>query len=184
MNANLLCGPSVRLTALSKEDARTIARWSVDAEFLRLQDTNAALPKTEAQVAAAIEKLGEAHDSIYFGIRKVEDGALIGTVDFCDIEWNNQCAWLGIGIGERTEWDKGYGTEALQLALRYAFAELNFHRLSLTVIATNERAIALYEGAGFKREGAFREFGLRDGRRYDLLLYGILRSEWEAAQPK
>ena len=181
MNANLLCGTSVRLTALSKEDAPVIARWSEDGEYLRLQDTHTALPQTEAQAASEIEKVGESRDTIGLGIRKVEDGALIGTVEFCEIEWNNQCAWLGFGIGERTEWGKRYGTEALQLALRYAFTELNFYRLTLTVIATNERAIALYEGAGFKREGVFREFGLRDGRRYDMYLYGLLRTEWEAA---
>ena len=45
--------------------------------------------------------------------------------------------------------------------------------------SSNERAIALYEKAGFRREGVFREFGQRDGRRYDMYLYGLLRPEWE-----
>jgi RimJ/RimL family protein N-acetyltransferase len=43
----------------------------------------------------------------------------------------------------------------------------------------NDKAIALYEKCGFKKEGIFREFVLRDCKRYNLLLYGLLRSEWE-----
>ena len=70
--------------------------------------------------------------------------------------------------------------EALRLMLRFAFHELNLHRLQLTVFAYNEAAIRLYERLGFQREGAFREYLLRDGKRYDMLLYGLLAREWEA----
>jgi RimJ/RimL family protein N-acetyltransferase len=177
MNLELLRGTKVRLTALSKDDAATISRWFGDVGYLRLQDTNLALPKGQAQIAADLE-LDKSSNTIVFAIRTVGDGALIGTVGFFEIEWANQVAWLGMGIGERNAWDQGYGTEALHLALQYAFDELNLHRITLTVIAYNERAIALYEKAGFQREGVFREFGQRDGRRYDMYLYGLLRSEW------
>jgi len=178
MNLELLRGTKVRLSALSKDDAATISRWFGDVGYLRLQDTNLALPKSQAQIAADLE-LAKSSNTIVFAIRTVGDGALIGTVGFFEIEWANQVAWLGMGIGERNAWDQGYGTEALHLALQYAFDELNLHRITLTVIAYNERAIALYEKAGFQREGVFREFGQRDGRRYDMYLYGLLRSEWE-----
>ena len=178
MNLELLRGTKVRLSALSKDDAATISRWFGDVGYLRLQDTNLALPKSQAQIAADLE-LAKSSNTIVFAIRTVSDGALIGTVGFFEIEWANQVAWLGMGIGERNAWDQGYGTEALHLALQYAFDELNLHRITLTVIAYNERAIALYEKAGFQREGVFREFGQRDGRRYDMYLYGLLRSEWE-----
>jgi RimJ/RimL family protein N-acetyltransferase len=60
--------------------------------------------------------------------------------------------------------------------------ELNLHRVQLTVFSYNERAIALYEKLGFQREGVYREFIQRDGRRYDMYLYGLLRREWKANQ--
>jgi RimJ/RimL family protein N-acetyltransferase len=182
MDLNLLRGNLVRLAALERADAGTLARWSEDTTYMRLQDTQAALPRTHAQVTAELEQLNDGHNAIAFAIRTVSDDVLIGTVGFYEIEWSNDAAWLGIGIGERSDWGKGYGTEALWLALRYAFDELNFHRLTVTVIANNARAIALYERAGFRREGIFREFGLRDGQRYDMLLYGLLRPEWKAVQ--
>ena len=86
---------------------------------------------------------------------------------------------VSIAIGEAKQWGKGYGYEAMQLVLRFAFDELNLHRVQLTVFCYNKRAIALYEKLGFQREGIHREHLQRDGRRYDMYLYGLLRSEWE-----
>jgi RimJ/RimL family protein N-acetyltransferase len=50
------------------------------------------------------------------------------------------------------------------------------------VFSYNKRAIALYEKLGFQREGVYREFLQRDGKRFDMYLYGILRREWDARQ--
>jgi RimJ/RimL family protein N-acetyltransferase len=180
MNLELLHGTKVRLTALSKDDAATISTWFGDVGYLRLQDTNMARPQSPAQIEADLEELEKTPNAIIFAIRTVADGALIGTVGFHEIEWANGSAWLAMGIGERQAWGQGYGTEALHLALQYGFDELNLHRVTLTVIAYNARAIALYERAGFQREGVFREFGRRDGQRYDMYLYGLLRPEWES----
>jgi RimJ/RimL family protein N-acetyltransferase len=83
-----------------------------------------------------------------------------------------------MGFGDRQNWGKGYGTEAMRLALNFAFNELNLHRVQLSVFDYNERAIALYEKMGFVREGVYREYLQRDGKRYDMYLYGLLRREW------
>lgn len=180
MGSSLWRGEKVRLTGLDKQDAGVIAAWYDDAGYLRLQESKLARPRSEAEMAADLERLRETKDQVVFGIRTMEGDELIGTVGFFEIEWANRTAWLGMGIGDRRHWEKGYGTEALGLGLGYAFNELNLHRISLTVFDYNERAIALYEKAGFKREGVFREFGQRDGKRYDMYLYGLLRPEWRA----
>lgn len=57
--------------------------------------------------------------------------------------------------------------------------ELNLHKLQLTVFSYNTRAVSIYESLGFKREGSFREFLERDGRRHDMYLYGLLKREWK-----
>lgn len=76
-------------------------------------------------------------------------------------------------------WEQGYGTEAAHLALTFAFEELNMHRVQATVFSYNHRSMALFERLGFRREGAFREFLHRDGQRFDMVLYGLLRHEFE-----
>ena len=177
---NLFQGSLVRLAALAEEDAAVMVRWSEDPVYLRLQDSNAARPQSAAEIAADISKLAGEPNSLTYGIRTLAEDRLIGTVGLWEIEWSNAVAWLGIGIGQRDDWDKGYGSDALRLILAYAFRELNLYRLTLTVLAYNGRAIRLYERAGFQREGVFRQFGQRDGRRYDMYLYGLLRPEWQA----
>ncbi len=179
---DLFHGKTVRLVPLDKEDASTIARWTEDGEYLRLQDTGIARPHTAARVAADIEREADSETAFEFGIRRVGDDALIGTIGLFDVEWGNRTAWLGVGLGCHANRGKGYGSEAMRMVLRYAFSELNLHRVQLTVIGYNHRAIAMYERLGFVREGAYREFVDRDGARHDLFLYGLLRPEWRSRQ--
>jgi len=89
---------------------------------------------------------------------------------------------MSIGLGDSANWGKGYGDEATRLALGFAFNELNLHRVQLTVFAYKPRAIHLYEKLGFQKGGIYREFLQRDGRRFDMYLYGLLRHEWEARE--
>jgi RimJ/RimL family protein N-acetyltransferase len=60
--------------------------------------------------------------------------------------------------GQHCHWGKGYGYEAMQLVLRFAFDELNLHRVQLTVFSYNERVIVLYEKLGFQHKGKYREY--------------------------
>ena len=89
---------------------------------------------------------------------------------------------MGIGIGERQDWNNGYGTDAMQVILRYAFMELNLRRVTLNVFEYNPRAIRSYEKAGFRHEGRIRQYLNRDGQRWDILYMGILREEWMEQQ--
>ena len=176
---NLFYGERVRLTALRPDDAQTMARWYEDGEFARLFDADAAYPKTESALTKWMDTAERDNNAYAMAIRLLYSDDLIGYVDIDGILWTHRTGWLTIGIGSPTHRNKGYGTEAIQLALRFAFHELNLHRLQLSVFAYNDAAIHLYERIGFKREGAFREFMQRDGQRYDMLLYGLLAREWE-----
>ncbi|MCS4515774.1 GNAT family N-acetyltransferase [Clostridium botulinum] len=69
-----------------------------------------------------------------------------------------------MGFGEEEARGKGYGTQVTELVLNFAFKELNLHRIHLTVLEYNHRAIKLYEKVGFRREGTYREFIHRDGK--------------------
>lgn len=181
--SGLLQGEQVRLTALTADDLPIIAGWQQDAEFLRLFDARPAYPQTESALAEWLNERRKASDAFLFAIRRREGDELLGYVELEGILWSHQCGWLSIAIGERAAWGQGYGTEATRLLLEFAFRELNLYRVQLTVFSYNERAIALYEKLGFQREGTFREFLNRDGERHDMHLYGLLRREWEAANP-
>ncbi len=80
----------------------------------------------------------------------------IGNIGLHKLDWKNRSAGLGIVIGENEHWNKGYGAEAVQVMLRFAFGKLGRHPVELEVFAGNIRALRCYERAGFRLEGTRR----------------------------
>lgn len=181
-STNILCGARVRLAPPIADDAPSIARWHADAEFLRLFDARPAYPQSEAELARWLEDRRREEGTYFFAMRPLDGDELLGIVELDGIMWPHRHAWLSIAIGEARNRGRGYGADALALILRFAFDELNLHRVQLSVFSYNQPAIALYEKLGFIREGAYREHLRRDGAWYDMYLYGMLRHEWEAAR--
>lgn len=175
----LFHGERVKLTAPKREDIPVMLHWYENGEFARLWDSRPAYPNIEAELLRRIEEGTARKDGYAFAIRLKENNELIGYIEIDGIEWAHQTGWLSIGIGDPVHRGQGYGYEATEMALRFAFHELNLHRVQLTVFSYNDAAIKLYERTGFVLEGTFREYLQRDGRRHDMLLYGLLRSEWE-----
>lgn len=179
---NILRGEKVQLTALEPEDTTHISEWYQDAAFLRAYDSAPAYPKTGKQLAAMIEEQQKDKHGFIFAVRLLDSSRIIGVLQLDGIAWTHGTSFISIGIGEEADRGQGYGREAMELALRFAFDELNLHRVCLTVFSYNEAARTLYERLGFRPEGVYREHLMRDGQRHDMLLYGLLRNEWQDAQ--
>lgn len=174
-------GELVRLGAMNTEEiGKAFARWSRDSEFRRLLDSGVLpLPSAKnAQTWLEKELEEESNNQYWFSIRKLDDDKLLGDVDLYVHNWQSRDAFVGLGIGEREFWGKGYGTDAMKVILRYAFTEINLKRVSLTVFEYNPRAIRSYEKAGFRHEGRLRGALNKEGRRWDILCMGILREDW------
>jgi RimJ/RimL family protein N-acetyltransferase len=122
--------------------------------------------------------------SYYFSIRSIEDDKLIGELGLDVVNWNGRDAFVGLGIGETEYWSKGYGTDIMNVLLRFAFTEINLKRVTLNVFEYNPRAIRSYEKAGFRHEGRIRKILNKEGKRWDMLYMGILREEWLEKNPQ
>jgi RimJ/RimL family protein N-acetyltransferase len=179
-----------RLVRLSSEDPQVMAeafmRWNQNSVYMRLLDSDPAHLWSAKKIKEWLEKdLDSAlPNNLLFAIRTLAEDKLIGFIAFDGINWTNRDGYVAIGIGEQDFWSKGYGSDAMQLMLRYGFTELNLHRISLTVFEQNPRGIRSYEKCGFNHEGRIREFLLRDGKRSDMLHMGILRREWDSLEHK
>lgn len=181
LTSDLLRGKNVRLTAQDMEQAAAqYFQWSQDAEYMRLVDGDPPVPLSLKATKDVNERDWPEDDpnNIMFLIRANEDDRIIGFANLDYISWAHGDSYMGIGLGDRTCWGRGYGSEAMNILLRYAFTELSLHRLTLTVFEFNERAVRMYQRCGFKIEGIVREVLYRDGRRWDLISMGLLRDEW------
>ena len=182
---DIFCGKLVRLSAFDPEEmSKAFPRWYRNSEYLRLLNSSARpmqSPKAELKwMEKEADELSSA--SYYFGIRTLADDKLIGELGLDVINWSGRDAFVGLGIGETEYWSKGYGTDVMNVLLRFAFTEVNLRRVTLTVFEYNPRAIRSYEKAGFRHEGRLRSLLNREGRRYDELYMGILREEWMQLQ--
>lgn len=183
--SGMFTGKLVRLKAMEAErDAPLHARWGRDSHYQRLLDSDPARINSAKAIQKWLEKNLEKDslESIEFMIYTLAEDLPIGFVGLGGFNFAHGDAWVGIGIGERAYWNKGFGTDAMQVLLNYAFNELNLHRLTLNVFEYNQRAVRSYEKAGFQVEGRMREFLNREGRRWDLIFMGILREEWQQLQ--
>ncbi|MFM0012988.1 GNAT family protein [Paraburkholderia sediminicola] len=99
---------------------------------------------------------------------------LVGVTYLLGIDWVNRCAEFSIQIGSESARGRGIGETATRLTLEHAFSDLNLHRVSLTVLASNARAIALYEKVGFRAEGLMRQAAFKVGRYLDVIPMAML----------
>ncbi|MBI5082669.1 MAG: GNAT family N-acetyltransferase [Chloroflexi bacterium] len=178
-------GSRLRLSAIDLEkDPDVESKWTHDPDYLRALSPDTARPLSPFMVKKKYEgiekEMKEKRNSFYFTIRLKEDDRLIGFTKIEWIEWNNGAGRLAIGVGDPEDRRKGYGSESLQMILRYAFAELNLFRLGTFAIpAYNTGAIRFLERAGFVEEVRRRESVNRDGKRWDTVSLGLLRDEWK-----
>lgn len=182
---DLFRGERIRLTAEEPGTrARIEARWQLDSEFIRLSDNEPIRLESEKHLREGFEKQakdGYSSHRYSFAVRTIEGDTYIGFFGLW-VHLVHSEAWVGIGIGEREFWGRGYGTEMMNLCLQYVFDELCLERVSLGLHAFNERALKSYEKCGFRLEGRTRQDVMREGRRTDTLWMGILREEWQEMQ--
>jgi RimJ/RimL family protein N-acetyltransferase len=176
MKNAFLIGEKTYLRAVDKDDAPALATWFNDPEVTRFLLRHR--PMTVAQEEEFINKMQAGETDIILGIVTREEDRLIGCLGLHQTDARNRHSVFGISVGEKTYWGKGHGTEATRLLLDHAFATLNLNRVWLQVIEFNARAVRSYEKLGFKHEGRLRQHMYREGKYWDSLVMGILRSEW------
>jgi RimJ/RimL family protein N-acetyltransferase len=178
---DIYTGELIRLSAMNAEEiSKAFARWNCDSEYKRLLDSDAMYLHSAKASQKWLEKELEEQsiNQHWFSIRKLNDDKLLGDIDLYVHNWSARDAFVGLGIGEREFWGKGYGTDAMRVILRYGFTEVNLQRITLNVFEYNPRAIRSYEKAGFRHEGRMCGFLNKEGRRWDMFFMGILREEW------
>lgn len=178
----MLEGSKLRLRAMTRDDLPLLCQFNNDVEVELAGGGDPPLPQSLARLEAEFDsQVGSGgRDGTGFAIEA--DGKLIGQCALFNFNHVARTAELGITIGDKAYWGRGYGTEAIRLLLDYGFRHHNLHRVFLSVNGTNARAIGAYQRCGFVEEGRLRAHAWSNGQYIDLLYMGILRDEWAAQQ--
>ena len=178
----MLKGSRIVLRGITRGDLPKLSEFNNDLELELAGGGDPPMPQSLERLQAEFDQNAAkgGRDGAWFAIEL--DGLMIGQCALHGFESchgvNNNCE-LGIGIGEKESWGKGYGTEAVLLLLDWAFRYRNMHRVWLSTMSTNERALRCYLACGFVEEGRLREHLWSDGKYVDFIYMGVLRSEWE-----
>lgn len=174
----VLVGERVRLEPLGAVNASEVIPRVVDLdpEVRRLTGTHREFtPEQLLRVFAAWEQRDDRADWV---IRSEEDGTAVGDCALIDLDPDNAEVSYRIALDSMANTGKGYGTEATDLVLEYAFETAGLHRVALQVFDFNTNAQRSYEKSGFVREGVWREHLRWDGAWHDAVLMSILDHEY------
>lgn len=116
--------------------------------------------------------------NLVFALCTVDGEQHVGNVSLFAIDYRNRNAGLTIFIADEAHRSQGYGREAVRLLCKYGFDYLNLHRIYCRT--DNPAAARMYEKLGFRKEGVLRQESFHYGEYVDKLLYGVLRSEFDA----
>jgi RimJ/RimL family protein N-acetyltransferase len=176
-------GRLVRLGPLDHEkDPPVVAGWTKDPLWrsVLVEVSHPLSVEAVRRLLERVEKqMEETKNLFHFTLRARADNRLLGLARIFRIDFHNGTGELNLGIGNASDRRRGYGSDALDLLLRFAFNDLNLHRLSVWPGANNLPYIQLLEKAGFEEEARRREAVYHDGSYWDELLMGLLRAKWE-----
>lgn len=172
-----LSGKKIFLRAYKEGDETMVAR--IENHPDARQTLFYAFPTTIEQQKEKILNNVKDSNTVLFTICRIEDGEAIGQTALFRVDWVGRMATFYIGIADKENWSKGYGSETVAMMMEYAFQTLNLNRIQLHVAVENEGAVKVYQRTGFQIEGTLREAMFHNGHYSDFYVMGILKKDWK-----
>lgn len=172
-----LTGERVELRAHDRRYFPLYATWYADREIWRLTSWSAT-PLGRRAVERLFEDRELSHSYDSFAVHRRDEPEPIGVISLMNLSETHASSDLSIILGRPEDRARGYGAEAIELILRYAFEERGLHRVALSVFAFNAVALAAYKKIGFREEGRLQDAIFRDGDYHDAILMSILAPDW------
>ncbi|MCP4179671.1 MAG: GNAT family N-acetyltransferase [bacterium] len=171
-------GKTIKLREYSKDDYEHMKEMLNDRELRELMSDTIIYPYRLNEHEKYIETFSGNSEGIFkFAIELKESKSYIGSCGIDEMDQKNRVGEIGISI-KKELWGKGYGTEAFKLLIDFCFEEVNLNKIKLHVFDFNKRGIGSYKKLGFVQEGCLREEVYRFGKYNDVLVMGLLKSEW------
>jgi [ribosomal protein S5]-alanine N-acetyltransferase len=164
-------GERIDLVALEETDLPLVARW-INDERVNLYN-GSRFPVSAADQRAWFETTRGDRSKQKLVVR-AKDGCQVGMVSLFHVDHRQQSAEVGIYIDPEHQ-RRGYASEALRMAVRFAFAEMNVRKVYCGILEFNHASVQLFESVGFVPDGIRRQHVFACGAFVDLLHYAIFR---------
>ncbi len=170
-----------RLRPLRVEDAAALYAYLRDPVVTELTSYPVvSVPMVEGIIERSLSRWA-AGELSKWGIALQQDDQLVGTCGFN--EWSKVHRWAELAFDlAQAHWGKGLMGQAVAALLQWTYREDQVDRVHAFVRVDNKRSERLLERNGFVREGRLRSYRVCRGQPHDFYIYGLLRSEWAAAQ--
>ncbi len=177
-----LSGEKVYLRPVEQADMALFYRWANDPETRGL--IGETRPSTYAATVEYYDRVQKEPDRVWLAVVVRQANQLVGETGLLRMfpAWRTT-DWSLI-IGPKAARGQGYGSEAAQLMLNYAFGHLGFHRVAVGVVGFNTAALRFYERLGFKREGLQRDGYYYAHRYHDFVMLSLLEDEFRENRPR
>ena len=171
-SALFLEGERLYLRGVTPEDVTdAYVRWMNDPEVTRYLESRF-FPHSKEGIRSFVESLQGDRDNAFFAIVLKEGDRHIGNIKLGPINWLHRLGEIGLMIGEKDTWGKGYAAEAIRLISDYAFRHLNLHKVTAGCYGSNQGSARAFERAGFKVEGLRPQHFFCEGEYVDFILLG------------
>lgn len=160
-------------------EAANFVKWLNDPEITRYISSLG-----EISLAAEkeyLKKMKSEPSKIMWSIY-TKAGKHIGSTDLHNLSMQHKRTSWGIMIGDKSEWNKGYGADTLNIVKAYAFDKLGLNRFELEVFHKNAAGIKCYGKCGMKKEGIKRKYFIKPEATYDSIMMSMLRSEYQKSK--
>ena len=173
----ILKGKIVTLRAIEEKDLELLRELVNDAE-IEYAVCGWSFPVSSYQQRLWFDEVSRDRDALRLIIETDEDGA-IGFVGIKDMDWKNRTCFPMLKLAKGKARGKGVATDAMMTLMRYAFDELQFHRLDGAIVDHNEASKRLFFGRlGWKEEGIRRECVFQQGEPRDVVQCGIVVDDY------
>lgn len=168
----------IYLRALEPEDYKVSTAWRNDEEISNLVGGPKYYVSSEREKEWVRNAIFD-NSKLVLAICLKDTNKYIGNIMLQDIDYINRSGHVPVFIGDKTEWNKGYATEARMQMLEYAFYQRGLHRIVAYVLEDNTASLKMHKKCGYKVEGVLRDSVYKNGQYHNQVVLSILREDFD-----
>lgn len=178
-----LQGKRLYLRPVERNDIPLLQKWINDPEVRKYLSNSFPLSLTDEE--KYFERISNiSKNEVTLAVVRKKDDVLLGSIGLHRIDYVNGIATTGSMYGRKSEWNKGYATEAKMILLEYAFLTLNLRKICSTAICGNIGSIKHNMNCGYKKEGIRKSHYFREGKYHDAVMLAVFKKDWEKVWKK